>query len=106
MALAAEQEYVRHFRAPNGSVGEIRESAQQVTPLPGGAVEITAEEYEQNLAALQADKAEYVAELEAAEAGRAKNDFDALTAPGLPEASARRLSGYIPTERTGEEVTR
>lgn len=88
------EEYVRYFRSPAGSIGEITESHQGITPLPEGAVELTEQEWQQEMADWQAAKDAHVADLRAADAARQQEDYEALRAAGLPEATARRLSGF------------
>lgn len=51
-------------------------------------------EYDQYKAVLDERHAIYLAELEGAEQAAMKTDYDALIASGVPEATARRLSGY------------
>ena len=90
----AEQQYVRHFRAPNGSIGEITESHLGATALPEGAAEITEDEYRATLAELDAAREQYVAELRQADEARQREAYEALLAAGIPDAVARHLSGY------------
>lgn len=87
------EEYVRYFRSPTGSFGEITESRPGITPLPEGAEEISAEEYAAALQQWQAQKDAYIADLKAVDAARQQEDYQALLTAGLPEATARRLSG-------------
>jgi hypothetical protein len=88
------QEHVRYYRTPGGAIGEIRESHPGSTPLPEGAVELTEQEWQQEMADWQAAKDAHVADLRAADAARQQEDYEALRAAGLPEATARRLSGF------------
>jgi hypothetical protein len=88
------QQHVRYFRAPNGSIGEVIESHPGATGLPEGAIEITEDEYRATLAELDAARAEYVAELLAADTARQREAYEALLAAGIPEQVARHLSGY------------
>lgn len=85
----------RYYRTPQGVIGEIHESHPGSTPLPDGAEEITAEEYATARDAWQAEKDVYIAGLEAAEAARRQEDYEALRAASIPEATARRLSGLL-----------
>lgn len=87
------EEHVRYFRTPAGSVAEIRETQPGATPLPHGAVEIDAEEYGADLTHMEEARARHVAELQAADRARQKADYAALSTLGLPEETARRLSG-------------
>lgn len=88
------QEHVRYYRTPGGAIGEIRESHPGSTPLPDGADELTAEEHATAIQQWQADKDAHIADLRAADAARQQEDYEALRAAGLPEATARRLSGF------------
>ncbi|MDP4501085.1 hypothetical protein [Nonomuraea turcica] len=84
---------VTYYATPDGSVGQGGSDGIVNFVMPAGAVEITAEEYADAVAEWEKSKAAYVAELEAADRARQETDFDALTALGLPDATARRLSG-------------
>ena len=90
-----------------GSVSELETSAaeDEDVPLPEGAELISAEEYAQALAAIQEANARLVAEQEQQINAAAKEDYEALLAQGIPEATARRLSGYIPPEGGGGHLT-
>lgn len=84
----------RYYRTPAGVIGEIQESHAGSTPLPEDAEEITEQEWQQEMADWQADKDAHIADLRAADAARQQEDYEALRAAGLPEATARRLSGF------------
>ena len=51
-------------------------------------------EYDQYLAVLEEQHAIYLAEIAAREQQVLKADYDALIAAGIPEATARRITGY------------
>ncbi|WP_433379431.1 hypothetical protein [Streptosporangium sp. CA-115845] len=87
-------EHTRYFRSQGGSIGEINESQPGAGGLPEGAVEITEKEFQEAYAGWQTGVAEHVAGLEEAEAERAEEDYEALRAAGIPQATAQRLSGY------------
>ncbi|GAA2685500.1 hypothetical protein [Nonomuraea recticatena] len=86
-------EVTRWWALPNGGVVEGVDAGGELQP-PEGAVEISREEYEQRLAVLKSEHAAYVDGLRAEDERRTREDFDALRAAGIPEATARRMSGY------------
>lgn len=51
-------------------------------------------EYDQYLRILEEQHAIYLAEIAAREQQLLKADYDALIAAGIPEATARRITGY------------
>lgn len=55
---------------------------------------ITKDEYDQLAAEMQAASDAKAAEADAAAAAQRKADYDALRALGVPEDTARRLTGY------------
>jgi hypothetical protein len=66
--------------------------------LPEGATELTAEQYETALAAVNEARQEHAEELVATDQANAHADYEALLASGIPEATARRLTGYAGEE--------
>ncbi|MFE7356957.1 hypothetical protein ACFU8Q_28315 [Streptomyces sp. NPDC057543] len=96
------EETTRYVRTASGSVMKITDSGS-TTVLPDGAVEITAEEYEATLAAIQAASDQKAADERAQELAAKKDAYDALIAAGIPEASARQISGYTPQEQPGQD---
>lgn len=68
--------------------------ADDIVP-PAGATEITEQEYLDGIAAVEAANAAAAAEQEAADRQRACDDYNALIAAGVPEATARRMSGCV-----------
>ncbi|MFD1937564.1 hypothetical protein ACFSKW_39465 [Nonomuraea mangrovi] len=70
------------------------ESNEETISLPDGTKEITRQEYEARLAELKAANAKHVAALRADDERRTREDYEALSAAGVQEATARRLSGY------------
>ncbi|MFD5788560.1 hypothetical protein ACFWH1_18300 [Streptomyces sp. NPDC127037] len=82
----------------DGSAGRIEStSGEPVLNRPGRLV--TEAEYQQRIAELEAANAAWIAEQQAADTARQREDYLALRAAGVPEATARRLSGY-----EGEDV--
>ncbi|WP_413752613.1 hypothetical protein NRF20_13060 [Streptomyces sp. R-74717] len=67
---------------------------------PEGAVEITEAEYTEGVAAIEAANAQKAAEEEAAAQERARQDYEALIAAGIPPETAARMSGYNPPHPT------
>lgn len=85
-----------YYRMANGAVSErVVEGVEGPIAPPPGATEITAEEYQQGLAEWEAAREARRAEVQAAEAAEAKQAYEDLIAAGIPEATARRLSGYV-----------
>ncbi|MFF4391427.1 hypothetical protein ACFY0G_32260 [Streptomyces sp. NPDC001552] len=66
---------------------------------PEGAVEITPTEYATDLAAIQLATELRRAAAVAEDAAQKLADYTAMTALGLPAATARRLTGYVPEVR-------
>lgn len=83
----------------DGSAGriEVTNGEEPVLSKPGRLV--TEEEYGERLEEIQAERDRARAELEAADLARTREDYLALREAGVPEATARRMSGY-----TGPEV--
>lgn len=92
---------VVYYKLPDGSFGRQTSSTGPVE-LPDGAVIITEAEYLELLAAFEAERARRAAETAAAELAQAKADYDVLIALGVPDATARRMSGYNPPAPTPE----
>lgn len=63
---------------------------------PPGATVISQAAYELGVAQVEAANAAYVAGLREAEQQAAQDDYEALVAAGIPEATALRLSGHVP----------
>lgn len=55
---------------------------------------VTETEYDAYVAGLAAEREEHLAEVRAQEEAQAREDYEALRAAGVPEATARRMSGY------------
>ncbi|MGY5034348.1 hypothetical protein ACWC9U_26525 [Streptomyces sp. 900116325] len=88
----------------NGVIARIEATGNEVQAPEGGQL-LTQEEYEQRLQQWQEANDAHVAELKAADRARQTEDYEALVAAGLPEATAARLAGYEPpqTEEPPEE---
>ncbi|WP_146238351.1 hypothetical protein [Streptomyces sp. Act143] len=84
-----------YYQYADGSVSKrtVTDTGEPVPPPPGGT-EITAEEYAQQLAAIEQTNADAEAELHDQEQQQSLEDYQALLALSVPEATARRLSGY------------
>lgn len=91
-----------YYMFDNGSVASRTVTGSEPPALPDGAVEITQAEYEQELAAIQQAHDDAVADVEAAEAQQREDDYNALIAAGIPEATARRMAGYYGDESPGD----
>jgi len=90
-----------YVQYPNGSVARLETTTDpaEVT-LPEGAEQITGEQYDQALAAIQQTNARRRAELDEQLNQEARGDYEALLALNVPESTARRLSGYTPAEES------
>ncbi|MGW5925221.1 hypothetical protein ACWF2L_03105 [Streptomyces anulatus] len=95
----------RYYRFPDGSftATEFSGFEEGEAPVPDGAVEITAQEYESGVAALEAAREQWAADQRAAETAAACEDYDALIAAGIPEATARRMSSCAAVEVESDE---
>lgn len=92
-AWSPPREVTRWWLLENGGVVESVDAGGALHP-PEGAVEIGREEYEQRLADLKGAHAAYLEELLGADERRTREDYEALLAAGVAEATARRVSGY------------
>lgn len=87
---------VLHYRHDGGAVSRHEVLGEDVEiPAPEGATEITEAQYSAVLAKLKKNRQKRVDGLIQADGARALEDFEALRAAGIPDATARRLSGYI-----------
>ncbi|AXE76020.1 hypothetical protein [Streptomyces atratus] len=87
---------MHYYRYADGSVSEREYSGDGEPDVPEGASEITQQEYEEAKAALDAEQAEHVAAIDAEAQERARQDYEALIAAGIPPETAARMSGYNP----------
>jgi hypothetical protein len=78
----------------DGSIGRIVSSNGEQPPLSKPGRFVTEAEYQTRADELEAEHAEHIAEMQAADEARAREDYEALIAAGIPEATARRMSGY------------
>ncbi|MFD8509728.1 hypothetical protein ACFV27_01080 [Streptomyces antimycoticus] len=85
-----------YYKFADGSIAErvITGAVEDVLP-PEGAEEISEEEYRAALAAIEAANEQQRQEQEAEQQARMKADYEALRAVGVPEETARRLTGYM-----------
>lgn len=70
--------------------------------LPEGATPLTETEYQTALAELRAQQQSHAADVTAAEQQTQQADYEALRALNVPEATARRMSGYTGPAPEGE----
>lgn len=86
-----------YYKFPDGTLSERTTDSHGVvvdpTP-PAGAVAISATAYRTLMAEMARTIDLLTASLRDGEQRRAREDFEALTALGVPELTARRLSGY------------
>ncbi|MGX1301318.1 hypothetical protein RKD35_002806 [Streptomyces albogriseolus] len=85
-----------YYRTAGGVLATRRVSGDhaEAPDLPDGATPLTAEEYDTELAAVQAERQEYVDLLASEAAANQAADYQALRALNVPEETARRLTGY------------
>lgn len=91
-----------YYRYANGAIGVKTTSGDDAGTPPDGAAVITQAEYEQDSAAIVAGYTQLDEQREAEQQADAHDDYDALLAAGIPEATAQRLSGYQPGDSPGE----
>ncbi|MGP4091506.1 hypothetical protein [Streptomyces sp. KR55] len=78
----------------DGSVGMWRYEGDTPPALPAPGRIVSQEEYEEARAVITQAVQEDNDQQEAAEREQIRDDYDALLALGMPETTARRLSGY------------
>ncbi|MFI2434633.1 hypothetical protein [Streptomyces sp. NPDC018693] len=85
-----------HYRTADGVLASRMVTGEQAEPpaLPEGATALTEAEYADALADVQAQHEEYGQQLVQEAEANQQADYEALRAAGIPEATARRLSGY------------
>lgn len=93
------EETTIYYQWPDGAVAErtVSGGAETVTP-PEGAVEITEEEYRAALATMEEEREREREKQKETEDAAIREDYEALRALGVPEETARRLSGYTGTD--------
>jgi hypothetical protein len=77
----------------DGSAGHMQVLAETEPVLSRPGRFVTRDEYSDRLGELNAATAAYVAELTAADEARQTADYEALLAAGVPDDTARRMSG-------------
>lgn len=88
-----------YFRHDGGSVSRLTTSQPGDEVLvPDGAVEITAKQYATARDAITAANTAQVDELLDVETQQRVEDYEALIALRVPEATARRLTGHVMEE--------
>ncbi|WP_019061677.1 hypothetical protein [Streptomyces prunicolor] len=85
----------RYYQFSDGRLREVTITGSVSMPEPEGAVGLSAEEYQAALGVIQAERETARAAREAAEQAEVQAVYLALAAI-LPDAVARRLSGYAP----------
>lgn len=80
----------------DGSASLITSTTDEEPPLAKPGQFVDRATYETRAAELRELREDHAAALQAADQQRAQEDYDALLAAGIPEATARRLSGYTP----------
>ncbi|MEV0016699.1 hypothetical protein [Streptomyces tendae] len=85
-----------YYRTAGGALASQAASGDTAAApeLPEGATELTREEYDTELGAVQAARQEHAEDLVAADEAAQSADYEALRASGIPDATARRLTGY------------
>ncbi|MFD8425932.1 hypothetical protein [Streptomyces sp. NPDC059466] len=83
-----------HVLFPDGVLGRIVVSGELEPALPDGAKYVTAEVYEEMRAEMRQQHDARVDELLAAEKDARRAQYEDLRAAGIPEATARALSGH------------
>ncbi|MEF3119505.1 hypothetical protein [Streptomyces chrestomyceticus] len=86
-----------YFRMPDGALSARHTDGHSgEVMLPGGATALTRKEYERALNELNAANAEQINQQMEAERAQLRTDYEALLAAGIPEGTARRITGYPP----------
>lgn len=95
-----------YYRYPDGSVEVVTVTVggdDESPAPPEGAVEIDRQTYEAELAAIEAAREERRRRQADQEQVQQLADYQALTAAGIPEATARRMSGYTGDDHSGDD---
>ncbi|MFF1834252.1 hypothetical protein ACFVXE_08605 [Streptomyces sp. NPDC058231] len=77
----------------DGSSGRIESTTGEPTLTSPGHL-VTEAEYQARINELNAANEAHIAAIQAEEDERKREDYDALIAAGVPDVTARRLSGY------------
>lgn len=85
-----------YYRTAGGVLASrvVTGESAQAPALPQGATLLTEAEHAQALGEVRAERQEYVDGLVAAAEANQGSDYQALRALGVPEETARRLTGY------------
>lgn len=83
----------------DGSASLMMSTTGEEPPLSKPGRFVDRDEYEARQDEIRTAREEHVAALQAEDERRTREDYEALIATGVPEATARRLSGY-----TGPDV--
>ncbi|MGW3971213.1 hypothetical protein ACWEFD_18175 [Streptomyces ardesiacus] len=95
MSTAAETEATTYYVLfEDGSVSLMTSTTGEMPALGKPGRSVSREEYETRQAEIRAAREKYVADLQAEDDRRTREDYEALISSGVPEATARRLSGY------------
>lgn len=86
----------------SGAVGTRASSSDAQLEPPEGAVVITESEYNAAVGEMSDAYDQLDEQAEAEQRANAEADYKALLDVGLPEATARRLSGYEPGDSPGD----
>lgn len=88
-------EHQIHFRRADGGLGMRTVAGETEKPaLPEGAVPLTKAAYTKALAEMERGREEHRVSVRAQDGAQVRADYEALIALKMPEATARRLSGY------------
>jgi hypothetical protein len=90
-----------YYRSPGGAFSSATVSDGAVFLLPDGAEAVSKVEYDDAIAEIRAGHEAHQETVMQAEADRARGDYDALIALGLPAEMAARMSGHTPTAGGG-----
>ncbi|GGZ73350.1 hypothetical protein ACFOOM_00825 [Streptomyces echinoruber] len=85
-----------YYLYPDGSITARTVVGDGPITHPEGVVLLSREEYEQRLAAIEAQRAQEAEDTRAAETEQKRLDYLALIALGLPPETASRITGYVP----------
>lgn len=94
-----EDETTLYIRHANGAVSKVTTNQDRDSVhVPEGAKLITAKAYAKEHAAITAANEKYLGALRQAEEEQQAGDYAALRAAGIPDGTARRLTGHAPAE--------
>lgn len=94
-----ENETTLYIRHASGAVSKVTTNQDRDSVhVPEGSRIITAKTYAKAHAAITAANEEYIATVRLAEEEQQAGDYEALRAAGIPDGTARRLTGHAPAE--------